>query len=288
MRRRNLSALLLLLPGCTAVPFAPLPPAARHAALVMAADQRIGLVLDHLATRERAEVDQAASLRFAAGGAVPRSLPALATPLAGAVLDPGMDLVAIQARRIAALALGSPPTEANEAAPALARLEAALAALPAAPGRWPAEPARRRGLEAFRALAAPAPGGTDAARLASERQAALEDAIALLRAVVGETAGSGLRRLLAERHEAWRAAQRRVLEAARNDRNLSPVDRMAMWNRVQAALAGDPPDLPAAEIVAVLGALPPAHAAAGAGDAAGMAALEAASARLLAVLAQAR
>jgi len=288
MRRRNLPVLLLALSGCTATPFAPLPPAAQHAALVTALDQRIGLVVDHLAARERTEVEQAASLRFAAGGAVPRSLPGLATPVAGAVLDPGMDLVAIQARRVAALSLGNAPDDRAEAAAALGRLEAALPGLRAVPGRWPSEAERRRGLEGFRSLAAPVPAGTDAARLAGDRQAALAAAVALMQAVIGQDARSALRGVLAQRHEAWRAAQRGVLEAARTDRNLSPADRVAMFNRVQAALAGDPPDLPAAEVVAALGALPPAHAAAGAGDAAGVAALQAASARLQGVLVQAR
>lgn len=288
MRRRNLIVLPLLLAGCTAVPFAPLPPAARHAALVTAFDQRVGLVVDHLAARERAEVDQAASLRFASGGAVPRSLPVAATPVAGAVLDPGMDLVAIQARRLAALALGNPPGDAAEAAAALGRVETALAGLRAVPARWPSEAERRRGLDGFRALAAPVPAGTDAPRLAADRQAVLEAAVALMQAVMGQDARLGLRGVLAQRHEAWRAAQRGVLEAARTDRNLSPTDRLAMWNRVQASLAGDPPDLPAAEVVAALAVLPSAHAAAGAGDEAGLAGLQAAVARLQGVLVQAR
>lgn len=288
MRRRGLPALLLLLPGCVATPFAPLPPAARHAALVTVLDQRVGLVVDHLAARERAEVDQAASLRFASGGTVPRSLPVPATPVAGAVLDPGMDLVAIQARRLAALALGSPPDDAAEVAAALGRIEAALAGLRAVPARWPSEAERRRGLEGFRGLAAPVPAGTDAARLAADRQPALESAVALMQAVMGQDARSGLRGALAQRHEAWRAAQRGMLEAARTDRNLSPADRLAMWNRVQATLAGDPPDLPAAEVVAAFGALPAAHAGAGAGTEASLAGLEAATARLQGVLVQAR
>ncbi|WP_137125240.1 hypothetical protein [Roseomonas sp. HF4] len=288
MRRRNLPVLLLLLSGCTAAPFAPLPPAAQHAALVTAADLRIGLVVDHLAARERAEVEQAASLRFAAGGTVPRSLPPLATPVAGAVLDPGMDLVAIQARRVAALSLGTAPADQTEAAAALGRVEAALAGLRAVPARWPSEAERRRGLEGLRSLAAPVPSGMDAARLAVERQAALEAGVALLQAVMGQDGRAALRGALAQRHEAWRAAQRGVLEAARTDRNLTPADRIALWNRVQAALAGDPPDLPAAEVVAALGALPAAHAAAGAGDAAGLAGLQAATARLQGVIVQAR
>jgi hypothetical protein len=128
----------------------------------------------------------------------------------------------------------------------------------------------------------------DAARLAAERQGALEAGVALLQAVMGQDARTALRGVLAQRHEAWRAAQRGVLEAARTDRNLTPADRIALWNRVQAALAGDPPDLPAAEVVAALGALPAAHAAAGAGDAAGLAGLQAATARLQGVIAQAR
>jgi hypothetical protein len=57
---------------------------------------------------------------------------------------------------------------------------------------------------------------------------------------------------------------------------------------VQAALAADGFEVPAGEVVRLLVALPPAHAAAGAGDAAGVDALAAALARFDAVLAQAR
>jgi hypothetical protein len=286
--RRSFLLLLAAAPlaACTAVPFAtPTGPAARHAALVAGADQAMGRMLDHLAARERSEVDQAASLRFAAGGAAPRALPAPAVPLAGAVLDPGMDLVVLQARRIAALADGAAPAEAGEGAAAFARLQSALAGLRAAPGRWPSEAVRRRGLDGFRALSEPAPAGLDAARLAADRRAALDGAVALLAAVMGADARTGLRGVLAQRHEAWREAQRGLLNAARN---LGPAERVELWNRVQAALAADGPDLPAAEVVRLLSALPPAHAAAGAGDAAGVATLEAALARFQAVLAQAR
>lgn len=286
--RRSFLLLLAAAPlaGCVAVPFAtPSGPAARHAALVASADTAMGRMLDHLAARERLETDQAASLRFAAGGAAPRALPAPAVPLAGAVLDPGMDIILLQARRLAALAGGAAPTEAGEGAAAYARLQSALAGLRGVPARWPAEAVRRRGLDGFRTLSEPAPPGTDAAGLAAARQAALEQAVALLAAVMGEDARAGLCGVLAQRHQAWREAQRGLLGAARN---LNPAERMELWNRVQAALAADGPDLPAAEVVRLLVALPPAHAAAGADDAAGVAALEAALARFQAVLAQAR
>ncbi|MBR0682418.1 hypothetical protein GXW74_18140 [Roseomonas eburnea] len=283
-----LHLLVLVLAACAAVTPAQQGPAERHAALVAAADQGLGRMIDHLALRERTEIDQAASLRFAAGGAVPRSLAAPAAPVAGAVLDPGMDLLVMEARRLAALAAGAAPTEGPEAAVALARLEQAVAALRGVPARWPSEAVRRRGLDAFRLLAAPAPAGVDAARLAADRQSAVVAGIALLRQVLGEESRAGLRGVLAQRHEAWRAAQRGVLEAARNDRSLTPADRMAMWNRVQAAMAGDPPDVAANEAAVLLAALPAAHAAAGAGDVAGVAAFEAALARFQGVLAQAR
>ena len=126
----------------------------------------------------------------------------------------------------------------------------------------------------------------DAARLATGRQDALVDGIALLQAVLGADGRTGLRGVLAQRHEAWREAHRAMLAAA--GRSMDPAGRMEAWNRAQAALAGDPPDIPAAEAVALLGALPGAHAAAGAGDAAGLAGLEAALARAQVVLAQVR
>lgn len=286
MRRSALALLMLaLLPGCVAVPFAPQAPAARHAALLAAADQAAGRVVDHLAAREATEIRESAALRFAAGGAAPRALPAPATPAAGAVLDAGMDLMLVEARRIAALAAGETPADGPEAAAALARLEAALAGLRALPGPWPAEPVRRRGAEAFRQLAGPLPAGADAARLAADRQAAMEGAAALLVAVTGADSRAGLRAVLARHHAAWRQAQQGMLATARG---LDPAERLALWNRVQAALAADGPDLPAAEVVALFAALPAAHAAAGAGDAAGVEAFAAAVARLQAFAARLR
>ncbi len=286
MRRSFLLLLATLpLPACTVVPFAPQGPAQRIAALTTAADQAAGRMVDHLGQRERSEIDQAASLRYAAGGAPNTNLPRPATPVAGAVLDPGMDLVVLEARRIAALAAGAAPAEGQEGALAFARVQDALAGLRAAPARWPSDAVRRRGLEGFRVLSEPAPQGVDAAGLAAARQGAMDDAVTLMQAVVGFDARSGLRGVLAQRHEAWQAAQRGVLASGRT---LTPSERMALWNRVQAALAADGPDLPAAELVRLFAALPPAHAAAGSGDAAGAAAFEAALARFQGVLAQAR
>ncbi|WP_230168289.1 hypothetical protein [Roseomonas sp. CECT 9278] len=285
--RRGLLAVLALLPvlGCAMAPPAPQGPAADHARLAIAADRAIGQMIDHLAARERVEVEQAASLRFAAAASVTRALPAPATPVVGAVLDPGMDLVVIAAQRLAVLAGGAGAGGDAEAAAALARFEAALGGLRAVPGRWPSEAARRRGLDGFRALAAPVPAGADAATLAAARQGAIMAGVALLQAVVGDDARSGLRGVLAARHEAWREAQRGLLATGQR---MDPAQRLALWNRVQAALAADGFDLPAAEVVRLLGALPPAHAAAGAGDPAGVAALQAALARFQSVLAQAR
>lgn len=287
--RRVLTAGLLGLPLAGCVVVAPPPsqgPAGRHAALVIAADAAAGRVVDHLAARERAETDQAAALRFGAG-AMPRSPAPLVTPVAGQVLDPGMDLIVLQAQRLAVLAGGGGPAEGQQGAAMLARLDAALAGLRAAPGRWPAEAARRRGLAGFGMLAQPAPAGADAAALAAARQQGLADAVALLRGVVGEDARSGLRATLAQRHQAWRDAQNAMLNAARNDRSLSGVDRMELWRETQQRLAGDTPDVAAAELLRLLAALPPAHAAAGAGDAAGVEAFAAAVARFQGLAAQA-
>ncbi|NMJ39844.1 hypothetical protein GWK16_01225 [Roseomonas sp. JC162] len=286
MRRSFLLLLATLpLPACTVVPFAPQGAAQRIAGLTVAADQAAGRMVDHLGQRERSEIDQAASLRYAAGGAPNTNLPRPATPVAGAVLDPGMDLMVLETRRLAALAAGAAPTEGQDGALAFSRVQDALAGLRAAPARWPSDAVRRRGLEGFRVLSEPAPQGMDAAGLAAARQGAVEDATTLMQALVGFDARSGLRGVLAQRHEAWQAAQRGVLASGRT---LSPAERMALWNRVQAALAADGPDLPAAELVRLFAALPPAHAAAGAGDAAGAASFEAALARFQGVLAQAR
>ncbi|WP_198372674.1 hypothetical protein, partial [Roseomonas rosulenta] len=109
--------------------------------------------------------------------------------------------------------------------------------------------------------------------------------VALLQAVMGEDARAGLRGVLAQRHEAWRDAQRGLLATGQR---MDPTQRLALSNRVQAALAADGFDLPAAEVVRLLGDLPPAHAAAGAEDAAGVAAFQAALARFQGVLGQAR
>ena len=141
MRRRVFAGLVLLpMVGCAGVaPFAPTP-AGRYAALATEADRAIGQIIDHLAARERIEVDQAASLRYAAAATLPRALPPPVTPMAGAVLDPGMDLVVIDAQRLAALAGGVAAGGDAQAAAALARLDAALdrlAVLGGAPaGRW--------------------------------------------------------------------------------------------------------------------------------------------------------
>lgn len=283
MRRRPVLLLALSsLAGC-AIP--PATPAARYAGLCVTTYRALGRMLDHLAARERIEADQAAALRFAATAGAPRSPTPPAVPAAGAVLQAGMALVVIDAQRLAALAGGTTPGGDTEAASALASLDAALAALRAVTARWPAESQRRRGLAGFRALAAPVPAGTDTATLARMRQDALADGIALLQAVMGEDPRAGLRGALTQRHEAWRAAQRGLLAGgARMDAG----QRMALWNRVQAALAADGFDIPAAEVVRLLAALPPAHAGAGAGDAAGVEALAAALARFDTVLAQAR
>jgi hypothetical protein len=288
--RRALPAMLIALAGCVAAPPAPPVPAVRHAALVAAADLAAGQVVDHLARRERIELEQAAMLRFGTGGVPPR-LPAPVVPVAGMVLDPGMELVLLEAQRLAVLAARpepAPPPEGQEGAAMLARLEAGLAALAGAPGRWPAGAVRRRGLDGFRLLAQPAPAGSTAAAHAAARGQALADAVALLRAVVGEGPREGLRGVLAERHAAWRAAQQALLDAARTDRTVSPAERMALWRATQARLAADPPDVAAAELVRLFAALPAAHAAAGAGDAAGVEAFAAAVARAQALAAEAR
>jgi hypothetical protein len=286
MRRRFLAGLALLpVVGCAGVAPFPQGPAGRYATLVVESDRAIGQMIDHLAARERIEVEQAASLRYAAAATLPRALPPPVTPAAGAVLDPGMDLVVIDAQRLAALAGGVAAGGDAEAAAALARLDAALDRLRGTTGRWPSEAQRRRGLDGFRALAAPVPAGVDAAGFAASRQGALVAGLALLRCVMGDDARSGLRGVLAARHEAWRAAQRSLLASGQR---LGPAERMALWNRVQAALAADGFDLPAGEVVALLGALPPAHAAAGAGDVAGLSQFEAAVARFRVILGQAR
>jgi len=286
--RRTVLGLGLSLGACVAAP-PPAPPTAagRYAMLVAAADQVAGQVVDHLAARERAEVQEAGSLRFAAG-AMPPNPPPPATPAAGAVLDPGMKLILLQAQRLAALSVGQAPTEGPQGAALLARVRDSLAALRAVPGRWPGEPVRRRGLDAFAILAAPAPPGLDAAGLALQRQRAMSDAVALLRAVVGTDGRSGLRGALAQRHEAWRQAQTAMLNSVRNDRSIGPDQRMQIWQTTQARLAADPPEIAGAELVRMLDALPPAHAAAGAGDAAGVEGFAAAVARLQALAAQAR
>ncbi|MBP0464528.1 hypothetical protein J5Y09_11480 [Roseomonas sp. PWR1] len=288
MRRPMIALLLLLAAGCTAGPPAvPPTPAARHAGLVALTDTSAGRVVDHLAFRERREVEEAATLRFGAGG-MPRTPPPPAVPAAGAVMDPAMDLLLIHAQRLSALSLGGVAAGDAEATAALARVESAIGALRGTPGPWPAEAARQRAAGAFRALAAPAPQGSDAAGFAAGRQGAVAEATGFLQALVGRDARGGLRAVLAERHRGWRGAQEAVLAAARNDRNLSPQDRMALWNRTQARLAADAPDVAAAELAQVFAAMPAAHRAAGAGDEAGVEAFATSVARLRAIEAQAR
>ncbi|HWT10410.1 MAG TPA: hypothetical protein VN329_14690 [Roseomonas sp.] len=279
--------LILLLGGCVAMPQQPPTVAGRHAALVAAADQAAGQVVDHLARRERQEEQDASSLRFAAG-TMPRTPPMPAAPVAGAVLDPAMKLMLLEAQRLAALSGGQAPAEGQQGAALLARLRDALAALRAVPGRWPTEPVRRRGLDAFALLAEPAPPGVDAAGLAAARQRAIGDAVALMRAVVGDDPRGGLRGVLAQRHESWRGAQTAMLNTVRTDRNLSPDQRMQAWRAAQARLAADPPEVAGAELHRLLGALPPAHAAAGAGDAAGVEAFAGEVARIQSLALQAR
>lgn len=286
--RRVVLGSLLLLGACVAPP-PPMPPspAGRYAALVAAADQAAGQVVDHLAARERQEVQEAGSLRYAAG-TMPPNPPPPATPAAGAVLDPGMKLILLQAQRLAALSAGQAMIEGPQGAALRARLQDSLAALRAVPGRWPPEAQRRRGLDAFTLLATPAPPGIDAAGLAMQRQGAMRDAVALLLAVLGNDARSGLRGALAQRHQLWRDAQTAMLNAARNDRTLSPDQRMQLWRTTQARTAADPPEVAGTELHRMIGALPAAHAAAGAGDAAGVEGFAVEVARMQALAGQAR
>ena len=285
--RRSILGLALLTGGCAVQPFAPPSPAARHAELVAAADQAAGQVVDHLARREVEEVQQASALRFGAGS-MPPGPPRPAAPAAGAVLDPGMKLVLLEAQRLAALSDGTVLAEGPFGMELLTRLQDALVALRGVPGRWPSEAVRRRGLDGFARLAEPTPPGSDAPGLAAARQRAIGDAVALLRAVVGDDQRSGLRGVLAQRHESWRAAQTAMLNSVRNDRNLTPDQRMQAWQAAQARLAGDPPEVAGAELARLFAALPPAHAAAGAGDAALVEAfaVEVGRMRALAVLAR--
>jgi hypothetical protein len=286
-RYRLAVLLILLLAGCVAAPQAPPTPAGRYAALVTAADMAAGQVVERLAQRERQEVQEASSLRFAAGS-MPPTPPPPAAPAAGAVLDPAMKLVQLQAQRLAALAGGQSLAEGQVGAALMARLQDALAALRAVPGRWPAEAVRRRGLAGFALLAEPAPPGSDAASLAASRQRAMGDAVMLMRAVVGDDQRSGMRGALAQRHAAWRAAQTAMLNAVRTDRSLSPDQRMQIWRTTQARLAADPPEVAGTELHRMLGTLPAAHAAAGAGDAMGVEAFAAEVARLQALAALGR
>lgn len=285
--RRLILGLALLAGGCVGQPFAPPGPAARHATLVAAADQAGGQVVDHLARREAREVQETATLRFGAGS-MPPNPPVPATPAAGAVLDPGMKLILLEAQRLAALSGGPAVIEGQQGAALLGRLRDAVAALRGMPGRWPSDAVRRRGLDGFALLAEAVPPGIDAAGLAAARQRAIGDAAALLRAVVGDDARGGLRGVLAQRHGAWRAAQATMLNSIRNDRNLTPDQRMQAWQAAQARLAGDPPDVAGAELHRMLGAVPAAHGAAGAGDAAGVDAFAAEVARMQALAALAR
>lgn len=285
--RAVLGLVLLLAAGCVAAPQQPPTVAGRHAALVAAADQAAGQVVDHLARRERQEEQDASSLRFAAG-TMPRTPPLPAAPVAGAVLDPAMKLMLLEAQRLAALSAGQAPAEGQQGAALMARLRDALAALRAVPGRWPTEAVRRRGLDAFALLAEPAAPGVDAAGLAAARQRAMGDAVALMRAVVGDDPRGGMRGVLAQRHESWRAAQNAMLNTVRTDRNLSTDQRMQAWRTAQARLAADPPEVAGAELHRLLGALPAAHAAAGAGDAAGVEAFAGEVARIQSLALQAR
>jgi hypothetical protein len=280
--------LALLVGGCVASPPAPPPsPAARLAALVAAADQSAGQVVDHLARREQQEVREAGTLRFAAG-TMPPAPPPPAAPAAGAVLEPGMKLFLLEAQRLAALSAGQTLAEGQQGMALMLRLQDSLAALRAVPGRWPAEAVRRRGVDGFALLAQAVPPGSDPAMVAAARRLAMADAVLLMRAVVGDDPRSGLRGALAQRHAAWRAAQTAMLNTMRNDRNVSPDQRIQAWSAAQARLAADPPEVAAAELNRLLGALPAAHAAAGAGDAAGVELFAAEVARMQALALQAR
>lgn len=286
-RHRLVLGLALMMAGCVAAPLAPPGPAGRYAALAAAADQAAGQVVDHLARRERQEVQEASSLRFASG-TMPPSPPLPAAPAAGAVLDPGMKLVVLEAQRLSALAAGQVLAEGQLGTTLMVRLQDGLAALRGIPGRWPSDTVRRRGLAGFGLLAEPTPAGSDAASLAAARQQAMRDAVLLMRAVVGDDQRSGMRGALALRNEAWRAAQTSMLNTVRNDRNLGPDRRMEIWRTAQTRLAADPPEVAGAELHRMLGALPAAHAAAGAGDAAGVEAFAADVARMQSLAAQAR
>lgn len=285
---RAVLGLALLIGGCVAAPPpAPPTPAGRFAALVAAADQSAGQVVDHLARREQQEVQEAGTLRFGAG-ALPPAPPPPAAPAAGAVLDPGMKLILLEAQRLAALSAGQAPAEGQQGAALMRRLQDSLAALRSVPARWPSEAVRRRGVDGFALLAEAVPAGSTPAVVASARQRAIGDAVLLMRAVVGDDPRLGMRGALAQRHAAWRAAQTAMLNTVRNDRNISPDQRMQAWNAAQTRLAADPPEVAAAELHRLLGGLPAAHAAAGAGDAARVEAFAGEVARMQALALQAR
>lgn len=244
--------------------------AARLAVDLVEADATIGrsvAQLDQFARRNRRE---AAAIAYATGtrAAVPQAgEPAAAA--AGDVLEPAFEAFAVHGRRLASM-VAQPPPGLPPPDPAALRAEAAagLDAFQAATRRPVPAGVREAGLAAIATLVTPPEAGTAFTDFVAARQEAVEALAALVRHVVGADRRSGLRAVLEAERIAASRAQEHLMAAARRDRSVGVMERYALYHAAMDAEEEHPAVEVLEEVIRVLDALPPAHAALGQGDAA--------------------
>jgi hypothetical protein len=232
------------------------PPAVRFADYLAATDRSLSDAGEALAAREDEARQDAQAIAFATGGRRPPASAPAPVEAAGDVIEAGFDALNLHATRLAgAPALAPAPTPAGLARQA----EEGLSELRRA-GVGVTPEARRAGLAAIAALAAPPAAGATPATLAAERQPSVEAVIALMREVIGTTPRAGLRGALGRQRAQSARNRATLLAAARRDRSLGVMDRYGLYR----SAAGDDGDAAEDTLEAALEALariPPAHAA---------------------------
>ena len=266
MPRRHLRAFALLpallLAACAGMSQPSGSDAGRFAAALATLDTTTETLLGRIGQMEARHDMELAAIGYATGRRGTRSgVPA--TAATAHAMDPALAALALHGRRLAALDGPLPPAPPPPATADLLReADAGLREFRTATGRPLPDPARRQGLAAIRALAASPDAGSTANAMITSRQAAVTDAAAYLRALLGEAPGRGLRGALEAGAQAELRAEEALLGAARTDRSMSVMERYALFHRV----AGGQSDLAAelrtlAALNDAIRLLPEAHAA---------------------------
>ncbi|MCK8783545.1 hypothetical protein M0638_04010 [Roseomonas sp. NAR14] len=234
---------------------------ARYAEAMQEAESAIDATLGRLAGFERRADHEAEAIAFSAGPASRRrgAGPASAAPRGGAaeatrqLFEVSFEALAAYTQNLAALGRepGAEPVPVDAAALG-ARAAAALAAYETASGRAIPEPVRGAGLAAIPAVAAAPAGNVGPRALAAERDGQIQAVVALLKAVVGEQTGQGLRGTIRARRDQVAADRTALLESIRNDPRASRMDRYRAYEMVAQARSEDPEQGALREVAAVL------------------------------------